>query len=190
MLLLVCHVMSYLILIYSSTDIKPQDPHWVGAWWICYTILVSVISCLVISYPILSYLIPALISCLRIPTGLEHGGSVMLLLVCFVLPYTILSDIVPVLTLHLRILVGLEHGGSVMLLPVSLPSPFPFSWRVSHENYQVGRPSVRRQKGLTGYSFKYIDRPFCLQTDDIGGENNYYNRSDGIHDNILHHGLL
>ena len=26
--------------------------------------------------------------------------------------------------------------------------------------------SARRQKGLTGYCFKYIDRPFYLQTDD------------------------
>ena len=26
--------------------------------------------------------------------------------------------------------------------------------------------SARRQKGLTGYCFKYIDRPFCLQTDE------------------------
>ena len=26
---------------------------------------------------------------------------------------------------------------------------------------------VQRQKGLTGYCFKYIDRPFCLQTDDV-----------------------
>ena len=27
--------------------------------------------------------------------------------------------------------------------------------------------SARRQKGLTGYCFKYIDRPFCLQTDTV-----------------------
>ena len=27
--------------------------------------------------------------------------------------------------------------------------------------------SVRRQKGLTGYCFTYIDRPFCLRTDDF-----------------------
>ena len=27
--------------------------------------------------------------------------------------------------------------------------------------------SAHRQKGLTGYCFKYIDRPFCLQTDDV-----------------------
>ena len=27
--------------------------------------------------------------------------------------------------------------------------------------------SVQRQKGLTGYCFKYIDRPFCLHTDDF-----------------------
>ena len=27
--------------------------------------------------------------------------------------------------------------------------------------------SARRQKGLTGYCFKYIDRSFYLQTDDL-----------------------
>ena len=27
--------------------------------------------------------------------------------------------------------------------------------------------SARRQRGLTGYCFKYIDRPSCLQTDDM-----------------------
>ena len=27
--------------------------------------------------------------------------------------------------------------------------------------------SARRQKGLTGYCFKYIDRPFCLQANDL-----------------------
>ena len=27
--------------------------------------------------------------------------------------------------------------------------------------------SARRHKDLTGYCFKYIDRPFCLRTDDI-----------------------
>ena len=27
--------------------------------------------------------------------------------------------------------------------------------------------SAWRQKGLTGYCFKYIDRPFCLRTDDF-----------------------
>ena len=26
---------------------------------------------------------------------------------------------------------------------------------------------VRRQKGLTGYCFKYIDRPFCLPSDEM-----------------------
>ena len=26
--------------------------------------------------------------------------------------------------------------------------------------------SVQRQKGLTGYCFNYIDRPFCLQTNE------------------------
>ena len=26
---------------------------------------------------------------------------------------------------------------------------------------------ARRQKGLTGYCFKYIDRPFCLRTDEL-----------------------
>ena len=29
------------------------------------------------------------------------------------------------------------------------------------------KPSARRQKGLTGYCFKYIDRPFCLWTDNL-----------------------
>ena len=27
--------------------------------------------------------------------------------------------------------------------------------------------SAQRQKGLTGYCFKYRDRPFCLQTNDL-----------------------
>ena len=36
--------------------------------------------------------------------------------------------------------------------------------------------SARRQKGLTGYCFKYIDRPFCLRTD-IVYRNNHY---DGV----------
>ena len=27
--------------------------------------------------------------------------------------------------------------------------------------------SGQRQKSLTGYCFEYIDRPFCLQTDDL-----------------------
>ena len=27
--------------------------------------------------------------------------------------------------------------------------------------------SVQRQKGLTGYCFKYTDRPFCLRTDEM-----------------------
>ena len=26
---------------------------------------------------------------------------------------------------------------------------------------------VRRQKGLTGYCFKYTDRPFCLRASDM-----------------------
>ena len=30
------------------------------------------------------------------------------------------------------------------------------------ESRQLGR-----QKGLTGYCFKYIDRPFCLQSDEV-----------------------
>ena len=29
----------------------------------------------------------------------------------------------------------------------------------------VSNSSTRRQKGLTDYCFKYIDRPFCRQTD-------------------------
>ena len=39
--------------------------------------------------------------------------------------------------------------------------------------------SAGRQKGLTGYCFKCIDRPFCLQTDDI-----YYSSSLLNHGNI------
>ena len=34
------------------------------------------------------------------------------------------------------------------------------------QRYQC-QSSVRRQKGLTGYCFKYIGRPFCLQTDAV-----------------------
>ena len=30
--------------------------------------------------------------------------------------------------------------------------------------------AARRQKGLTGYCFKYIDRPFCLRTGDLLSE--------------------
>ena len=31
--------------------------------------------------------------------------------------------------------------------------------------YTSAYTSVRRQKGLTAYCYKYIDRPFCLRTD-------------------------
>ena len=34
-----------------------------------------------------------------------------------------------------------------------------------HFEYSIS--SVRRQKGLTGYCFKYTDRPFCLQANDL-----------------------
>ena len=33
--------------------------------------------------------------------------------------------------------------------------------------YEILISSAWRQKGLTGYCFKYIDRPFCLQSDDM-----------------------
>ena len=32
---------------------------------------------------------------------------------------------------------------------------------------EVYTSSAGRQKGLTGYCFKFIDRPFCLETDDL-----------------------
>ena len=31
---------------------------------------------------------------------------------------------------------------------------------------KINMSSARRQKVLTGYCFKYVDRPFCLRTDD------------------------
>ena len=39
---------------------------------------------------------------------------------------------------------------------------------VTHSGIKVhNNSSVRRQKDLTGYCFKYIDRPYCLRTDDM-----------------------
>ena len=40
---------------------------------------------------------------------------------------------------------------------------------------QYVKSSPWRQKGLTGYGFKYIDRPFCLRTDEMY----FYNHSNG-----------
>ena len=42
--------------------------------------------------------------------------------------------------------------------------------------------SARRQKGLTGYCFKYIERPLCLQTDEIILSKNIAADSDDIWD--------
>ena len=36
------------------------------------------------------------------------------------------------------------------------------------------RSSAWRQKGLTGYWFKHIDRPFCLQADEVNYMINAY----------------
>ena len=41
------------------------------------------------------------------------------------------------------------------------------NWAEDLVSTHVTRLSVWRQKGLTGYCFKYIDRPFCLRADDL-----------------------
>ena len=38
---------------------------------------------------------------------------------------------------------------------------------VTHKATVFELSTARRQKGVTGYWFKYIDRPFCLRTDDM-----------------------
>ena len=38
---------------------------------------------------------------------------------------------------------------------------------VKNKDQAKSKLLVWRQKGLTGYWFKYIDRPFCLQTNEI-----------------------
>ena len=42
-----------------------------------------------------------------------------------------------------------------------------FAILLTHGDSGTCISSARRQKGLTGFCFKYIDRPFCLQTNDL-----------------------
>ena len=42
---------------------------------------------------------------------------------------------------------------------------FPIPDVLTHWAIQDFLSSARRQKGLTSYYFKYVDRPFCLRTD-------------------------
>ena len=60
---------------------------------------------------------------------------------------------------------------------------------MSHNTVPVSQKhssSVWRQKGLTGYCFKYTDRPFCLQTDELptNEEELYESQADVV---LWHH---
>ena len=41
------------------------------------------------------------------------------------------------------------------------------SFSSKNSEFSNKNSSAWRQKGLTGDCFKYIDRPFCLQTDEL-----------------------
>ena len=67
-----------------------------------------------------------------------------------------------VMSIHDILQLNTKHLAQIVLHAKMMHQQQLFS---TIHNYTLHSPSVRRQKGLTGYCFKYADRPFCLRTD-------------------------
>ena len=70
-----------------------------------------------------------------------------------------------------------QLGGKVYIVSFKHTAKSP-GWRLANS-------SAWRQKDITGYGFKYIDRPLCLQTDELHRDSHFSDHSRFGLNNIL-----